>query len=385
MHLPRPRRAPTLQLAFLERARALSLSFSCAVLLLGLLGVAMQFSAGGGDMEPWGNPQLVRFLVGFCLMIAISLAPPGIFLRYAYHAYAGCVLLLLVVEIFGHIGMGAQRWFRIGFINLQPSEITKVCLILALARFYHMIQSEDVNRPLHLLIPLLMIAVPAGLVLIQPNLGTATVMAGTAAGILFTAGLRLWFFIGAVCLVLAAAPIGWQFLHDYQKQRVLTFLNPEADPLGSGYNIMQSKIAIGSGGIGGKGFLEGSQGQLSFLPEKQTDFVFTMLAEEFGLIGGLIVIALYAFLLMFALWTGITSKNHFGRMVAAGVGMLFFCHIFINMAMVMGLIPVVGIPLPLLSYGGSITITALVALGLLHNVYINRDARIARNADPAFL
>lgn len=379
------RRAPTLQLAFLDRAKQLSLSFSLIVLLLGLWGVAMQFSAGGGSMEPWGNPQLVRFLIGFIMMIAISLAPPGLFLRYAYHAYAGCVILLLIVEIFGHIGMGAQRWFRIGFINLQPSEITKVCLILALARFYHMIQAEDVNRPLHLLIPLALIAVPVGLVLIQPNLGTATIMAGTAVGILFTAGLRLWFFIGALCLVVGGAPIGWQFLHDYQKQRVMTFLNLEADPLGAGYNIMQSKIAIGSGGMGGKGFLEGSQGQLSFLPEKQTDFVFTMLAEEFGFVGGLTVMALYAFLLLFALWTGITSKNHFGRMLSAGIGMLFFLHIFINMAMVMGLIPVVGVPLPLLSYGGSITMTALVALGLLHNVYINRDARIARNADPAFL
>jgi len=266
----------------------------------------------------------------------------------------------------------------LGYFNLQPSELMKIALVLALARYFHGLNMEDVARPTRLLVPLVMVFAPAALVLRQPDLGTALMLVMASGAIFFVAGVRLWKFGLIIVSGMVAAPVGWQFLHEYQKQRILTFLNPEADPLGAGYHIIQSKIALGSGGMMGKGFMQGTQGHLNFLPEMQTDFIFTMLAEEFGLVGGLGLLALYSLLLAFGAIIAMRAYSQFGRLVAMGVTVTFFLYVFINIAMVMGLIPVVGVPLPLISYGGTAMMTLLIGFGLLIGVWVHRDVIIGR-------
>ncbi len=351
------------------------LALVCA---LSLVGVLMMFSAAGGHLEPWASRQMIRFAVGFVLMIIIAFIPIQFWQRYAYFIYAGGVGMLLVVEVAGFIGMGAQRWVQVGSVNLQPSELMKLGLILALARYYHFAPPENVNRPLWLLIPLLMIGVPAALILHQPNLGTATVLTLMGLSIVFISGLSWRYIVPVVLAGLASLPVLWNLLHDYQKQRVLTFLDPEQDPLGAGYNIIQSTIAIGSGGFFGKGYMDGSQGQLDFLPEKQTDFIFTMISEEFGFVGSLLVLAMYFGLVWMALAIGNRARSHFASCVAVGIGVVLFLHVTINTAMVMGMVPVVGLPLPLISYGGSMQIAMMLGIGLLLNAYVHRDTPLRR-------
>jgi rod shape determining protein RodA len=287
-------------------------------------------------------------------------------------------LLLLYVEVAGEIGMGAQRWIDLKYIQLQPSEMMKIALVLALARYFHRLSLEDVRSPFALFAPAAMAAVPAALVLMQPDLGTAGILLMLGAGIFFIAGVRLWKFILVMVAGLSALPVAWSFLHDYQKDRILIFLNPSADPLGAGYHITQSKIAFGNGGLLGKGFLGGTQAQLNFLPEHHTDFIFTMVAEESGLIGTLTVLLLYTLILVYGYAIAFNAKSHFGRIIAIGMTLNLFLYVFINMAMVMGLIPVVGVPLPMISYGGTAMITVMAGFGLLMSVYINRDLKIAQ-------
>ncbi len=258
-------------------------------------------------------------------------------------------------------------------MNLQPSEFMKLAVILALARYFHNRYIEDIRKFAFLLPALVMLAAPAVFILRQPNLGTTVVTLGVGGIICLMAGVRWRYFLGALAGVAIAAPIAWEFMHDYQKKRVLTFLNPSEDPLGAGYNILQSMIAIGSGGMGGKGFMNGSQGQLNFLPEKHTDFIFTMFAEEWGFAGSIVLLALYALLLAFGLFTAMNCRSGFAGLVAVGTSSLIFIHLFINMAMVMGMVPVVGLPLPFLSYGGSIMFSVMLGMGLLLNAHINRD------------
>jgi len=342
------------------------------------VGVAMLFSAADGSFDPWARRHAARFGVGLIVMVAVALVDTRLWLRYAYVFYGVSLALLGVVEMAGTIGMGAQRWISLGYFNLQPSELMKVALILALARYFHGGSIEDVGRPTFLIVPILMIGAPAALILRQPDLGTTLMLIMTSGAIFFVAGVKLWKF-GAVLLAgLAAAPLAWQFLHDYQRQRVLTFINPESDPLGAGYHIIQSKIALGSGGLLGKGFMQGTQGHLDFLPEMQTDFIFTMLAEEFGLIGGLGLMALYGLILVQGYAMSLRSRSQFGRLVGMGVTATFFIYVFINIAMVMGMIPVVGVPLPLISYGGTAMMTLLIGFGLLMNVWVHRDFMIGR-------
>ncbi|MCI5048746.1 MAG: rod shape-determining protein RodA [Rickettsiales bacterium] len=354
------------------------------VLALGTLGVLMQYSAAGGNMQPWAHPHLVRFAVGLGLFLLVALLPISFFIRFAYPIYALCLVMLLFVEISGYVGMGAQRWINLGFLRIQPSEFMKIALILALARYFHFTHASDLSYPVMLLPAAALVAIPVLLILKQPNLGTATIVSFIAVVIAFMAGVRWYYFAGMIVTALIAAPIGWQFLHDYQKQRVLTFLDPTQDPLGSGYNIAQSMIAIGSGGFWGKGFLHGSQGQLDFLPEKQTDFIFTMVAEELGFAGAIGVLVLFAGILIYAVALSVRPRERFGGMVAAGLTALFFAHIFINIAMVMGMVPVVGVPLPFLSYGGTFMLTTLIASGLLMNIYIHRDTSLNRNIRSFF-
>lgn len=343
------------------------------VALLAAIGVLMMVSAGSGDWSEFAYSHLTKALMGLVLMLAVALMPIGWLYRYAYVIYGVLLALLIVVDVSGHIGMGAQRWIRLGGVYVQPSEFMKVCVILALARYFYSLHTEDVKRIQYLVVPLLLIAAPALLILRQPNLGTAVITIGVGVCILFMAGMRVRYFLYTFAAALITMPIIWQFLHDYQKRRIYTFLDPTQDPLGAGYNILQSMIAIGSGGFWGKGFMHGSQGQLNFLPEKHTDFIFTMFAEEWGFVGSMILLGLFALLLLIGTIIAASSRSVFGCLIATGVTAMLFIHMFINMAMVMGMIPVVGVPLPFLSYGGSMMLSVMLAVGLLLNAYIHRD------------
>jgi rod shape determining protein RodA len=361
-----------------EKLQQLNIGLLLLIAAVGAVGVAWLYSAGGGNMEPWSMRHAIRLGIGFVILVTVALVEFRVWLKYAYAIYGVVLLLLIYVEVAGEIGMGAQRWIDLKFIQLQPSEMMKIALVLALARYFHRLSIEDVRNPFTLVAPTMMAIVPAGLVLMQPDLGTAGFLLMLGGGIFFVAGVRIWKFALILAAGVAAVPVAWTFLRDYQKDRILTFLNPANDPLGAGYHITQSKIAFGNGGIFGKGFLGGTQAQLNFLPEHHTDFIFTMIAEEKGLVGTLTVLLLYTLILVYGYAIAYSSKNHFGRLIAIGMTLNLFLYVFINMAMVMGLIPVVGVPLPMISYGGTAMITVMVGFGLLMSVYINRDLKIAQ-------
>jgi rod shape determining protein RodA len=348
------------------------------VLLLGLVGYALLYSAAGGSHTPWAFRHGIRLVVMTGLAVAIALIDIKKLFRLAYPTYGLVLLLLVAVKIVGEINKGAQRWIDLGFVQLQPSELMKLALVLALARYFHAAYLEEVRRPLFLLPPLLMILSPVVLVLKQPDLGTAGMLGMVGTAMLFLGGMAIWKFLAAGVLAAAALPIAWAQLHDYQRQRVMTFLDPENDPLGAGYHIIQSKIAIGSGGLWGRGYLRGTQAQLSFLPEKHTDFAFTMLAEETGFVGAVAVLALVLAITLAGTAIALRAESHFARLLAAGVTCNFALYAIINVAMVTGLIPVVGVPLPLVSYGGTAMLTVMIGLGLLLNVQVHRDTPIPR-------
>lgn len=366
------------ELTLLQKLGQVNLGLILLITAVAAMGFAMLYSAGGGNFEPWAGRQISRFFIGIAIMIVIAVIDIRIWFRFAYPIWVGAVLLLVAVEIMGHVGMGAQRWLAIGPVQIQPSEIAKTAVVIVLARYFHGIDLDEIGNPLRLIWPLLLAVIPAFLIFKQPKLGSALVLMLTTGVIFWAAGVRLWKFILVAVAGGGAIPVAWQFLRDYQKQRVLTFLNPENDPLGSGYHIIQSKIALGSGGIWGKGFLQGTQAQLQFLPEKQTDFIFTMLSEEFGIVGGLTLIGLYVLIIIYGFAIALRSRSQFGRLLATGIMAGFYLNAMINMGMVMGLLPVVGEPLPLVSYGGTSMITLLGAFGLLINVYVHRDVHIGR-------
>jgi rod shape determining protein RodA len=355
-------------------------NWSLIFLLAALVGIgsAMLYSAADANWSPWANRQLVRFGIGFLLILIISMIDIRFWLRHAYTIYLLVFGLLIAVEIMGVIGMGAQRWINLGFVQMQPSEIMKIALVLALARYFHGRSLEEISHLTQLIFPLIMVLAPVCLLLRQPDLGTAIMLMMTGGLIFFLAGVRAWYFGLVIIAILAALPVGWTMLHDYQKTRILTFLSPENDPLGAGYHIMQSKIALGSGGLFGKGYLAGTQSQLNFLPEKQTDFIFTMLAEEFGMIGGLLLLLIYAIIIIYGFVIALRSCNQFGRLLALGLTANFFLYIFINIAMVMGLLPIVGVPLPLVSYGGTAMLSIMIGFGLIICANVHRDVRLAR-------
>lgn len=347
------------------------------VTAIAAIGAAMLYSAGGGSATPWAGRHGVRYAIGLVIMLVLAFGGIRRWYSMAYLGYGTCFLLLVVVEIAGS-GSGATRWIDLGVMRLQPSELMKIALVLALARLLHEAGPDGADR-LHVLGPaLLLIAAPAMLVLKQPDLGTAVLLCAGGVAILFLAGVAWWKFGIAAALVAGAAPIAWSFLHDYQRARVLTFMEPERDPLGSGYHIIQSMIALGSGGTFGKGWLQGTQSHLSFLPEKHTDFVFTMLGEELGLAGGLFVLALFALLIARIYRIAFLSESRFGRLLALGVGTTIFLYVAINVSMVMGLAPVVGVPLPFVSYGGTAMLTLQIGLGLALAVGVDRSDPMER-------
>jgi rod shape determining protein RodA len=365
-------------MSVMSRLTEVNWLFVLLILAVAAIGIAVLYSAGGGSFDPWASRQISRFALAIGIMFAAALVDLRFWLRHAYVVYAIGIIMLVAVEAMGIEAKGAERWLYIGFMRVQPSEVMKIALVLALARYFHKTAAEDVRRISRLIPALLIIAVPALLVLKQPDLGTAGMLLLSGAGMLFIAGVRWrWFALVGVA-GLGVLPVLWNHLRDYQKARVLTFLDPERDPLGAGYHILQSKIALGSGGIWGKGFLQGSQSHLSFIPEKQTDFIFSIFAEEFGMVGAIVLLTLYGLILVYGFAIALRSRNQFGRLLALGITLTFFLYVFINMAMVMGLIPVVGVPLPLISYGGTAMLTLMFGFGLLISVYIHRDARIGR-------
>ncbi len=371
-------RFKAIELSLLEKLRLLNWPFVSVVILIALVGYGMLYSAAGGSHEPWAWRHSVRFAIGLVLMLAIALTDIRVWFRWAYAIYAAALVGLIAVEIAGNISMGAQRWINLGLFQLQPSEVMKIALVLALARYFHGAYLEDVARPSQLIVPLAIVLVPTALVLEQPDLGTSVMLLAGGGALLFLAGVRWWKFALVIGGTLGALPILWHQLHGYQKERVMTFLNPERDPLGAGYHIIQSKIALGSGGIWGKGILKGTQSQLSFLPEKQTDFVFTMLAEEAGLVGALGLLCLFMVLVAYGFVFALRARNQFGRLLAMGITVTFSLYVVINIAMVTGLIPVVGVPLPMISYGGTAMMTVLIGFGLMLSVDIHREVTIPR-------
>ncbi len=379
MATARPAGLRPAELAFGEKLRQLHWPFLLLVPALALVGYLVLYSAAGGSPEPWAWRHAVRFVAGYAVMVAVALVDIRFWYRWSYAIFAGALVLLVAVDIAGSFSKGAQRWLDLGIFQLQPSELAKVALILALARFFHSARLEDIGRPTFLLAPLAMIAVPAALVVVQPDLGTAVLVAAVGGGMLFLAGVRIWKFLLAGGLVAAALPLAWSRLHDYQKQRVLTFLDPERDPLGAGYHIIQSKIALGSGGLFGRGFLAGTQARLDFLPEKQTDFAFTLLAEEAGFAGAAGVLLLCLLIVLVALRISLRSSSDFGRLVAMGVGLNFSLYVLVNVGMVTGLLPVVGVPLPLVSYGGTAMLATLLGFGFMLSADVHRVLRVPRH------
>ena len=362
-----------------EKLRQVNVGLILLIAIVSSIGFGMLYSAAGGNWDPWASRQMIRFAVGVALMLCVAVVDQRFWFRIAYWLYTAAFVLLVVVDVAGAIGMGAQRWLEIGgVIQIQPSELMKIALILTLARYFHGLTLDEIGNPLYLLWPAFLVLAPAALVAKQPDLGSAILLVLVGAVVFFLAGVRVWMFLVIGGAGVAAVPVAWRFLRDYQKQRVLTFLNPESDPLGAGYHIIQSKIALGSGGVWGKGFLQGTQSHLQFLPERQTDFIFTMLSEEWGFVGGLTLIGLYTLILLYGISISLRSRSQFGRLTGMGVIAAFYIYAAINMAMVMGVLPVVGEPLPLVSYGGTSMMSLLIAFGLLINVYIHRDQFIGR-------
>jgi len=345
------------------------------------VGYVALFSAAGGSPEPYASRHVLRFAVGVGLMLAIALIDIRVLARLSWPAYAVSLALLVVVARYGHVGKGAQRWIEVGGLQIQPSELMKLALVMALASWFHRASWERIGNPLFLIPPVIAVLLPVGLILKQPNLGTAVIVAAVGAAVFFAAGVRWWKFLLVAAPVPFLAPLVYAHLHDYQRARIETFLHPETDPLGAGYNIIQSKIALGSGGMWGQGFLQGTQGHLDFLPEKQTDFIFTMIGEEFGLVGGLAVLALLCLIVLGGMLIALRCRHQYGRLLALGIAMNFFMYVFVNIAMVMGVIPVGGVPLPLVSHGGSAMFTVMIGFGLLMSVHVHRDVAFGQERE----
>ena len=361
--------------------KVLHLNWPIIILLIAVAsaGFLMLYSVAGGSTRPWVEPQFQRFVLGFVLMLIVAMIPIWFWRNMAFLAYAGSIVLLLGVEFFGEVRMGAQRWIDIGFMRLQPSELTKITLVMFLAAYYDWLPNKKTSHPFWVVVPVFFILLPTMLVLNQPDLGTALLLLIGGATVMFLAGVHWASFatvvragVGAIVAVFQSRGTPWQLLKDYQYRRIDTFLDPSNDPLGAGYHITQAKIALGSGGWTGRGFMQGTQSRLNFLPEKHTDFIFTTLAEEFGFVGAFTLLVLYLLIILFCVISAMGNRDRFASLLTLGVAMTFFLFFAVNMAMVTGLAPVVGVPLPLVSYGGSAMLVLLVGFGLVQSAHVHR-------------
>ena len=359
----------------------LSFSYILLIMILACVGTMTLYSAANGSWEPWAIKHISRFGVTLLLMIGLAMVDIRYYYHGAYLFYFATLFLLVVVEITGHIGMGAQRWINLGLFKIQPSELMKIGMVLFLARYFSFTTMQNIRTIRGILIPVFLTIIPVGLICLQPDLGTALMLLFTATIMMFVVGVQWWKFALVGAAGAALLPIAWNFLHEYQQNRVLTFLDPERDPLGAGYHIIQSKIAFGSGGIFGKGFLHGTQTHLNFLPEKHTDFIFTMFSEEFGMIGSVMLVLLNILVIAMGYIFAFRIRNYFAKLVVIGLNTNYFLYVFINIAMVMGVLPVVGIPLPLISYGGTVMFSIMSSFGIILCMKVNQDNNINFNED----
>ena len=364
----------------LKKIQNLNFLLIFLITLVSFIGAAGLYSAAGGSYEPWASRHLIRVFVFILLSITIAFIDIRIIYKYSYIIFILSLLLLFSVEIIGVFGKGATRWISIFGFSLQPSELIKISIILALAKFYNDLKFENIKNIIYLFFPFIILFFPFILVVIQPDLGTALSIIILGILILFACGIRIWKFVLGFIVILISIPLLLNFLKPYQKDRVISFLNPEADALGAGYQLIQSKIALGSGGLTGKGFLEGTQSYLQYLPEKQTDFIFTLIGEEFGFIGTIFIILLFLIIITVCFYISIKSNHIFGRIISIGVGSNLFIYVIMNISMVTGLMPVVGIPLPLISYGGSVMLSIMISIGLVLNIEVNANIKKLKDA-----
>jgi rod shape determining protein RodA len=349
------------------------------------IGFLMLYSVAGGQWDPWASAQIKRFGLGLALMFVVAMIPIWFWRNVSVVAYVGSLILLIVVAYFGSVGMGAQRWVDLGFMRLQPSEVCKITMVMVLAAYYDWLPAERVSNPIWVIFPIILILIPVGMVVTQPDLGTSLLLLFGGGAMMFLAGVH-WAYFASVIAIGAGGIVAifqsrgqtWQLLNDYQYRRIDTFLDPASDPLGAGYHITQSKIALGSGGWAGRGLMQGTQTRLNFLPEKHTDFIFTTLAEELGFIGGMSLLVIYLLILAFCWISAAQNKDRFSTLLIMGVGVTFFLFFAVNMSMVMGLAPVVGVPLPLVSYGGSAMLVLMGAFGLVQSAHVHRPRGVLR-------
>ncbi len=367
--------------------KMLHMNWPLTLLLISVasVGFLMLYSVAGGSFQPWAEPQIKRFAVGFAAMVVVAMVPIWFWRNMSVLAYLVGVVLLVLVATIGEEGKGAQRWINLGFMRLQPSELMKIALVMVLAAYYDWLPAKRTSHPFWVMIPVALILLPTALVLKQPDLGTSILLLAAGGGLMFLAGVHWAYFAaviaagaGLITAVFESRGTEWQLLKNYQYRRIDTFLDPSSDPLGAGYHITQSKIALGSGGWTGRGFMQGTQSRLNFLPEKHTDFIFTTLAEEFGFVGGFSLLTLYALIIVFCVYTALATRDRFSSLVTLGIGLNFFLFFAVNMSMVMGLAPVVGVPLPMVSYGGSAMLVLMVAFGLVHSAHIHRPRQQRR-------
>jgi len=356
-----------------DKILALDFSLIFLILLLGVISIFAMYSTEQGKFGYYTQSHLYRFCVFFFIFLIISFFRIQFWFKSAYLFYFAILILLFAVDFFGVTASGSKRWINLLFINLQPSELMKVSLIIFLSRYYHKIPLEHVTSVKHILIPMLALAVPVFLVISQPDLGTAVLIALGGVAVIWLTGFNIKYFLYSSLIFICLVPLGISILKPYQKSRILTFLNPERDPLGAGYQIIQSKIAVGSGGIAGKGYLKGSQSYLDYLPEKHTDFIFTLYSEEFGFIGSILLLMIYVMIIYRIIAIGNKSRNNFARLYCFGFATAFFSYVAINMSMVLGLLPIVGAPLPIMSYGGSSMLAMMIGLGVVMSCRIYKE------------
>lgn len=365
-------------MSFTEKLTRFSWVLFILMSIVLFFSVVVLFSAGNGSWQPFALPQLIKIILGLVIFFLVSFSNIKTWIKSAYFIYAVALIMVILVTFVGDIGMGAQRWLSLGFINIQPSEFIKIALVLALARYFAWQNSVELSQFKNYLVPILMLFIPFVLICAQPDLGTGISLGLITIGMFYIVGAnKKWFLIAGI-LALISMPIIWYgAMHDYQRNRIITLFNPESDVRGAGYQINQAKIAFGSGGIVGKGYMSGTQSQQSFLPEKQTDFIFTMLGEEFGFIGAFMLLMIYTLIVIILFWSAKTCRNRFGQLMCFGFMLNFFIYYFINISMVLGILPTVGVPLPLMSFGGSSLISLLFGFGLCQNAHIHKDQQLS--------